>query len=121
VVGLLVVIDGVAVRRITKRAVTVGKLSQAEAAALGEDCALRPEESEMIARLSAALCQKYGILGQYAPEVLLLGVIAGYTGRLFWAGKRIDESAPKKENAQIELAPQKLKGSDNGEKRDGKD
>lgn len=102
-------IDGIVSRKIERAVAKIPGVSPAEVKQTGQDIRVTEEERGMIGGLCASLAVKYGLLGQYAPEVLLVGVVAGWSGRVFWAFKRIDE-----------LASQKPQAPRDGEKRDGK-
>jgi hypothetical protein len=48
-------------------------------------CEITEEELKLISELSAVVCEKHQLIGQYAPEIFLALAIGGYVSRPFFA------------------------------------
>lgn len=115
--SVCVILDGVICRKIGRLAFQVtGDKGISEQ--MVSESALTKEESDLIANLSGVICMKYNLLGQYAPELMLMVSLSGYVIRVSLTLKRLKELAIslKAKNATL---PQVVQAPDNGEKRNG--
>lgn len=61
------------------------------AVSLADDVSMSPDQVELISTLSAALCEKYKLLGQFAPEALLALTLCDYGIRVSLTMRKLDE------------------------------
>jgi len=54
---------------------------------------MNKEEAEQIAALSEAVCQQYSIMGEHAPAMLLGVHLAGYSAKVVFTLKKLEEIA----------------------------
>lgn len=89
--SLVKAIDKINQRKLYRLALLASYEDKNYAAAFAGETAATVEEIELVSNLSAELCTKYEILGQYAPEILFLFAVGGYTIKSLVAYSKLGE------------------------------
>jgi hypothetical protein len=74
-------IDGAIIRKVHRVAYLASK-DEGLAKEFATTAAITKDEMEVVSTCAGVICQKYNVMGQYAPEAMLLAVIAGYSIRV---------------------------------------
>jgi hypothetical protein len=93
--SLCKVTDSMVCRTIKRLALRVSEDDEGFARSMVEGVAMHQDEQDMLAETSAALAEKYSIVGQYAPEVILIVAITAYASRTYTTIQELKSLAKK--------------------------
>jgi hypothetical protein len=82
-------IDGAIMRKVYSTHFRVSK-DEAGAKELAITAGMTKDELAVISECTGVVCQKYNLLGQYAPEAMLLAVATGYSLRVIFVFRKLN-------------------------------
>lgn len=82
-------IDGAIIRKVYATHLRISK-DEGAAKELATTAGITKDEMAVIAECTGVVCQKYNILGQYAPEAMLLAVGVGYGLRVTFVFRKLN-------------------------------
>lgn len=106
VASLCKVVDSIVARHIYRAAYIVSKEDKQFSVGMVQEVQMTTDEQELIAGLSAEVCERWQLLGQYAPELLLAICVIGYASRPFFATMKLREFAEQQKKKASAASPQ---------------
>lgn len=104
--GILSAVDDLIGRKIYRFALHVSEQDKGFATSIVHEMEMTPDEKDIISNLSGVICQKYQLLGQYAPELLLGVCLAGYGTRTWLTLRKLRQLAEARvERLKIKSEP----------------
>lgn len=94
--GILSALDDLVGRKIYRFALHVSDKDKGFATSIVHEMEMTPDEKDIISNLSGVICQKYQLLGQYAPELLLGVCLAGYGTRTWLTLRKLRQLAEER-------------------------
>lgn len=126
IAGLLGVTNSLVVARVHRVTLKVSGGDKGLAEALASDVSMKKPEMDQISKLSGLICQRWNILGMYAPELLLGVYLVNYGARVGITMKKLsqlearqDAERAKATKANDAATPSVLQTPGDGAKRDG--